>query len=803
MSRVVARHLVWAVLVASACGGSDDPGRPAIALPRVATMSLVPLPSFHGEQAESHALAGIATRPAEAVDEPVAPVAAPVQSRPVFDLGDNRVLAHWYRDGGLHVLAGSAGFTRYVQPVRRGRRGIGWKMGESQNGVPVALVQRGAAMLVPLDEEAAKQGGAIALRVFSRRAARLSVALNAGAASEVALEQGWQIVSVPVVSGRWRVGENGVRLALRGISEVAVAWVRIGGTVRESSPSVAAAAGPALGLDPDRPFAFYDADGDALRLTARDQLVYYLYLPEYAVLSGRLVGEGADAGACRLVVRARAHLAEVDAELTPERTRVDLDPLSGRVARVRLELRGCASARLEQGALMVPGAVPVRRTGPAPKHVILWVMDTLRADRIRPIRPGARPEVPALERLAAEGAVFRQAYVQGNESNTSHASLWTSLFPARHGIRTAGNGGTWKLDEKFATVGQMAKKAGLYTTGVTANGMITRNGGYARGFDSFMNMMREGNPGRLNAWIPGDRILDRALGTLKGKQNDPFFLFVGTIDTHKPWIGHEPWLTRYDPEPYQGPFLREARARDLGIKRGTMRCTQLPPKRDLDRINAIYDSDVSYQDSVLGKMLDNLERWGIADETMVIVTADHGEELWEDGRCGHGASLRETLVHVPLFVRYPPLIPPGTIVEEGVDVLDLLPTMAEALRLDPPRPSQGQSLLPLAQGVGRGYPRPSYASQYEYAHTMRVGSWKIWLTRKGGLELYDLGADPAERKTVANRPIEARYMIDLLFLFLPNREVWNKREWGVVNNMDGAAPAGLERAAGGGERERG
>jgi arylsulfatase A-like enzyme len=159
-------------------------------------------------------------------------------------------------------------------------------------------------------------------------------------------------------------------------------------------------------------------------------------------------------------------------------------------------------------------------------------------------------------------------------------------------------------------------------------------------------------------------------------------------------------------------------------------------------------------------------------------------------------------VHVPLFVRYPPLVPGGTVVEEGVEVLDVMPTLADALGLPPPRPSQGHSLVPLMQGVGRGYPRPSYASQYEYAHTMRVGSWKIWLTPKGGLKLYDLGADPAERASVAGRSIEARYMIDLLYLFLANRDVWRKREWGVVNNMTATAPAALERVFQRGSRKR-
>ena len=773
-----------ALVAVCACGGDDPPGG-NIALPRVATMSLVPItigdttsPRAPEMQAPARAEVSAGTSALAPADVPATPVEG--ASHQIFNLVDNRLLAHWYRDGGLHVEAGSAGFSRYAQPRRRGSRGMGWRLGARQDEVHVAVVERSAALTVPLDEEAAARSGAIALRVHSARRARLSVALNAAVAGEVDLAAGWQVVSVPVGQKAWRVGENGVRLALRGISELAVDWLQIGGTPRD-------------GADP--PPSFFDAKDGSLRLSAREQLIYYFYIPEYAVLAGELVGEGADASACRLSVKARAHLAAVNGELSAGRTRMDLDPLAGRVARVKLELVGCQSARLVSGSLVQPGPAPQRRTAPPPKHVILWIMDTLRADRIRPIRHGARPTVPSLERLAAEGAVFRHAYVQGNESNTSHASMWTSLYPATHGVRTAGDGGTWRLSESFTTIGQQAKKAGLYVTGVTANGMITKAGGYTRGFDAFTNMMREGHPGRLNGWIPAERILDRALGTLRGRETRPFFLFIGTIDTHKPWVGHEPWLSQYDPGPYEGPFKVAARARDLGIKRGTMRCTQTQSDRDLQRINAIYDSDVSYQDSVLGRLLDDLEKWGIADETMIIVTADHGEELWEDGRCGHGASLRETLVHVPLFVRYPPLVPAGTVIEEGVNVLDVMPTVADALGLDPPSPSQGHSLVPLTQGVGRGYPRPAYASQYEYAHTMRVGGWKIWLTRKGGLEMYDIGADPKERQTVSDRPIEARYMIDLLYLFLANRDVWNKREWGVVNNMTAAAPPALERAA--------
>jgi arylsulfatase A-like enzyme len=835
--------LGWAALLACACG-SDDPAGGYVGLPPVATMALVPMPvSMVGteagtteagtteagtteagtteapsaakmteaaiaadataangaEAATTNAAAGVSaieSGAAKASTDPAPPAkpsdgaAAPL--RPAFDLADNRLLAHWIRDGGLHVVAGSPGFARYVQ---NDRRRPSWRLGERRDDVPVAVLRRAGILTLPLDPATAGHPGTIALRLYSRGRAQLSLALNGAAPIDVLLVRGWQTVSAPVSARSWRAGENGLRLSLRGASEISVAWLRIGGKLADEAERGESEA------DPDRLLSFFDPADHTLRLGAREQLIYFLYLPEYAVLSGKVIGEGPDAADCRVAVQVRAHSAELDAELGPGRERIDLDSLAGQIARVRFELRGCKAARLEGGALMVPGAANPPPSGPPPRYVILWIMDTLRADRIRPIRPGARPVVPALERLAAEGAVFRQAYVQGNESQTSHASMWTSLFPGRHGVRTAGNGGTWKLSDDFATMGETARRAGFYTSGVTANGMITKSGGYSRGFDSYINMMREGNPRRTNGWIPGEKILDRALGTLQGRERQPFFLFVGTIDTHKPWVGHEPWLSQYDPDDYSGRFEFAAYAGDLGIKRGSMRCTRTPSERDLVRINAIYDSAVSYQDSVLGRMLEQLDRWGIADQTMIIVTADHGEELWEDGRCGHGASLRDTLVHVPLFVRYPPLIPPGTVIDEGVDVLDVLPTLSDALGLDPPKPSQGQSLLPLAHGLGRGYPRPSYASQYEYAHAMRVGWWKIWQTRTGGLELFDLATDPAERATVSNRPIEARYMIDVLRLFLANRVAWRKRDWGVVNNMTAAAPEALARA-GDGDRAR-
>jgi arylsulfatase A-like enzyme len=423
---------------------------------------------------------------------------------------------------------------------------------------------------------------------------------------------------------------------------------------------------------------------------------------------------------------------------------------------------------------------------------VFWIMDTLRADRVRPWQADARAQVPNFEKLAGTSTVFKNAYVQGNASTTSHASMWTSLYPINHRVISAGEGWTWKIADELPTLGEMVKKAGFFLSGVTANGFVTADAGYGEGFDRYTNLMREMNPDRVNGAVPGEKLLARALASVKGKVGQSFLLFIGTIDTHAPWIAHEPWTSLYDPGPYKGKFKRSASGGGIGVKKGRMISTDPPEPRDLQRLNALYDADVSYQDALVGKLLATLESWGILDETMIIITADHGEELFEDGRGGHGGSLRETLVHVPLLIHYPPLFP-AVAVEEGVDNLDLLPTILDALGKSPPDELQGESLLPLAHGVGRGYPRPSIASHYEWAHAMRLAGWKMRVDKTGIPQLYNVAVDPFEKKILTDeRPLERRFLTDAFALFLHHQKHWKKTRWGVPSNMTPRAAQELE-----------
>src|SRR5262249_41238643 len=160
--------------------------------------------------------------------------------------------------------------------------------------------------------------------------------------------------------------------------------------------------------------------------------------------------------------------------------------------------------------------------------------------------------------------------------------------------------------------GEKLTAAGLFTTAVTGNGFVNADGGYARGFREFRNMMRE--KGIINGVIFGETIVDAALARLDKHRDEPTFLVMGTIDTHGPWIARKPWIDIYSPGPYDGPFKEFGTAKDLGFKPGSMGCSIIPPPDNIERLRAIYDSAISYHDLQVGRLVKQLKSWGIWDQ---------------------------------------------------------------------------------------------------------------------------------------------------------------------------------------------
>ena len=691
-----------------------------------------------------------------------------------FSFVANRHAAHRFT-GGAPVLDGSdVGFARYMRfglPIPR------WHVGHIRGGERAAIADRIASLEVPLSSEHAKWVGQIAMRVHAAKGLSLQIKINGRkAADKVKLEDGWQTIAIPLEPGRLGDGENLFVFETTGKKgTIAVSWLMLG------------PGGPPP--DDPRAAAKFDAKADSITLAKDASLVWYLTVPD----DGHFVAS--TAGACKIEVRARSSDgAFVGGLIAGDTTRIDLTSMAGRVVAFALTTRECPSATIASPRIAVHGPDPtVRPKAAPPRYIVLWVMDALRADKVPTFTPGARAQTPNFDELAKSSAVFRQYYVQGNESQTSHSSVWTGLYPAVHNVRLAGVGGSYKIDVKFETIAALLSKAGMVTTGVTGNGFVNADGGYARGFKEFRNMMRE--KGIINGIIYGAQIVDAALGQLDKHRAEPTYLFFGTIDTHGPWIARKPWIDIYSPGPYKGPFQEFGTAKDLGFKPGSMGCSIIPPKEDIERLRAIYDSAISYQDKELGRFVEQLKAWGIWDQTMLIVTADHGEEFFEDKRCGHGGSLRDSLIRVPLLVHDPARFPGGTIVDEGAEGVDILPTMLDAMGAPILEAAQGRSLAETAQGVGRGWATPSYTSMYEYAHAMRIGRWKVRVGVTGVPIVGDMVADPEEKKDLSgSRPVERRMLTDNLGLFLGLRKAWKKREWGITTNVTAEGAAALDDA---------
>jgi arylsulfatase A-like enzyme len=354
--------------------------------------------------------------------------------------------------------------------------------------------------------------------------------------------------------------------------------------------------------------------------------------------------------------------------------------------------------------------------------------------------------------------------------------MWTAMYLAKH--RAA----RWEdsIPSRFFTLDELARRAGKYTVAATGNGYIRKSRGYGAAWNHFENHIED------ELGLRGDAILERGLSSVASHQAEPWFLYLGLIDTHVPWRGKSPWIERYSPG-YRGRYAKaffgdeEPGGVPLDLS-----------AREKQHIRAIYDSNVSYQDELIGKLIARLEAWGVWDQTMLVLTADHGDELWESGRVGHEQGQDETLLHVPLLIHYPPLFPAARIAHasEGIDVL---PTIADALGIPPSDDWQGASLVQAAHG-GAPYIGLASSSGYEKEHGARIGPWKLRLAGTAAPSLYLLTADPDEQRNLfgaRDGAIGGRLVLDAMSLLRAQHATWKKARWGNPANVTARFAADL------------
>ena len=526
-----------------------------------------------------------------------------------------------------------------------------------------------------------------------------------------------------------------------------------------------------LRLDPASPRAPRVEDHDRLFLPFGAQLDFYLDLePGSFLAAGDWTFRQAAGGRLEVFLRPEGGEEKLLATLRrpPRNGRLRLTGGAGRIARLRLRaVRDGGSGEdggvlLEAPAIVRPRARPPSAApdaaavlaGPGPRPpVVLYMVDTLRADHLGCY--GYPLDVsPAIDAFARYAVLFEEAFAQSSWTRPSVASVLTGLLPPTHGANLRRHA----LRPEALTLAEVLAAAGYRTAAFVSNPNVAAELGFAQGFDHFDYLG--------STEIDGVEVVDRAvewLDGLAGGEDRPPFLFVHTVDPHSP----------YDPPPaYRRRFAPEAPASTVqqpnellaGLHSGK---TELD-EGTLADIVALYDAEIAYNDSAFARLRAALEARRLWDAAVVTVLSDHGEEFYEHQGFEHGKTLYDESVRVPWILKLGDRGPVGRI-PGAVQLVDLFPTLLEALGIPPPAGLEGRSLLP-RMAASPGGPSPPPVPILTYLHLngppqagLRGGGFQLLLQRDGDRWirplLFDLAADPGETENLAEkRPILSRYL---------------------------------------------
>lgn len=431
--------------------------------------------------------------------------------------------------------------------------------------------------------------------------------------------------------------------------------------------------------------------------------------------------------------------------------------------------------------------MPIARA-PRRPNVLLIVLDAVRADRLS-CYGYHRPTTPHLERLAEEAWLFEHAFAAAPWTPPSHASLFTGTYPSRHGVDVDEN---LHLGPDLPTLAGLLAEAGYATFAVIPDAHLSRARGLDRGFRETVELFRIpyvspepvaalalarnlllGRDGR--AWHAA-RLLKRWIHRHVQTSDAPFCAFVNFKTAHSSYRAPRAFRRRFALRP--GPDQDPARLRRYANGGGyPYMVGGLPMSaRDLAVVASWYEAAIAYLDHRVGDLLGFLRRLGVDDRTLVIVTADHGENFGDHSLAYHLFCLYDSLLRVPLLVRLPGAARGGRRLRGLASLTDVLPTVLEVVGLDPARAPEVQGRSLLASDLER---RPAVFAEFGRPHYMlkrlvakfpghdfsrfdralrciRTAEFKLIVGSDGSEELYHLPSDPGEStNVVARHPVEA------------------------------------------------
>ncbi len=391
---------------------------------------------------------------------------------------------------------------------------------------------------------------------------------------------------------------------------------------------------------------------------------------------------------------------------------------------------------LAVAAVSVAGGCRPEPSGAAESrpNILLISIDTLRADHMSSDGYD-RPTSPFVDSLAKEGVRFEHAYATASWTTPSVVSMLTSTYQTRHrmGARLRGVPKVWtRIPEELPNLAESLRRHGYRTFGLVANTNLSAERGFDRGFDRFENL----GMADLDAV---DRTITPWLDEI-GRGEGPWFLWLHMLDPHGPYTAREPWVESFDAE-----YARYRWLDSMATEVFAQRAPKMQP-RQLDVMRALYDSEIRATDEFLRRLFDGLPG---AQDAFVLFTSDHGEEFLEHGGTLHGRVLFEESIRIPFIVRLPDRRLAGTVVQQAVSLVDVLPTILGAAGVEPDARTAGINLIG-PQGISLPGERMVVAELLRGVPERAVtdGRWKVIFSERP-TELYDLREDPGEQTNLA------------------------------------------------------
>ncbi len=415
--------------------------------------------------------------------------------------------------------------------------------------------------------------------------------------------------------------------------------------------------------------------------------------------------------------------------------------------------------------------------------VILITLDTFRADHMS-LYGYERDTTPNIRKFSEEATTYTNAIAASDLTLSTHASIFTGLYARQHGAHTGFVedllGWGRPLDTKFKTLTEILVDNGYLSMGVVGNyGYLGGYFGLDQGFDYFDERkgvpflgyvkpfyVRQGVQNILIKFVPPAYfdLLFRKAEEINGEafhlinkvnqNNQPFFLFINYMDAHWPYIPPPPFDTLYPGK--AGRKITTVAREKLAQEALTLRKSVTAEERN--HFISQYDGGIAYIDFHFGKLLEMLREKSIYDNTLIVITSDHGETFGGNNFIDHGVSVYQNQTHVPLIIKYP-----GSkkkIVEEKtVSSVDILPTILDVLDFETPKDVHGESLLNMDNQnvrdiISESFPNSSLLNNHKrfhrYERAIISDSFKFISSTTGKKELYNFTEDPNEKRNLYN-----------------------------------------------------